>query len=505
MKLYKWIFAIGLVLIACGLIFHSITNVWNWPVITLLVLGFGVSVFALIKLDIRSILKSRGLIYGGNMVLVTVLVIAIVGLVDFFFARHSWRADTTASGIFSLSDQTRKILKNLDKDIEIIAFAKKINKSSIEDRLGEYRHYSKRVQWEIVDPDEKPAIAKQYKVKDYGNLVILCEGKEEQVPNFSEESITNAIIKVTREGRKKVAFLTGHGEGNIASTERDGFDKAKQAIEEQNYTVEEIMLADKDSIPADISVLVVAGPEKRLFDKELDMLTNYIENGGSSLLMLDPRPSPGLSDYLKRWKLDVGDNLVIDASGFGRLFGAGPDIPLVSNYTTHPIVKDMKGVMTFFPMARTVRPLESEEQKGVTVEELTLTSQQSFAVENIEDVYRTGRVSMRSNDLQGPLSIACAATIETTPGRRKGRLVTVGDSDFASNAYFGNQANGDLFMNMISWLLADEDLISIRPKDPEIRMVDMTPGQTKTVMWLTVIILPAIAFGVAIMVYVRRK
>lgn len=505
MKLYKWIFSTGLILIAAGLINHSISNVWSWPIITMLALGFGASIFALIKLDIRSILKSRSLIYGGNMVLATVLVIAIVGLVDFFFARHSWRVDTTESGIFSLSDQTRKILKNLDKDIEIIAFAKKINQATIEDRLAEYRHYSKRIKWEIVDPDEKPAVAKQYKVKDYGNLVILCEGKEEQIPNFSEESITNAIIKVTRQGRKKVAFLTGHGEGNISSAEREGFDKARQAIEGQNYAVEEILLADKDSIPADIAVLVIAGPEKPLFDKELQMLTNFIENGGSSLIMLNPRPAPGLSDYMKKWKIEVGDNLIIDASGFGRLFGAGPDIPLVSNYTTHPIVKDMKGTMTFFPMARTVSPLGSDEIEGMTVEELTMTSQQSFAVKNIEDVYQTGRVTMGPNDLKGPLTVACAITVENTSGRRKGRIVTVGDSDFASNAYFGNQANGDLFMNMISWLLADEDLISIRPKNPEIRMVDMTPGQTKTVMWLTVIILPAITFGVAIMVYVRRK
>jgi ABC-type uncharacterized transport system involved in gliding motility auxiliary subunit len=505
MKIYKWVFSIGLILIACGLIYFSIVNIWSWPVIVLLVLGFGASVFALIKLDIRTLLKNRRLIYGGNMVLVIILIIAIVGLVDFFFTRHSWRVDTTATKIFSLSDQTRKILKNLDKDIEIVVFAKKSNKSYINDRLNEYRHYSKRISWEVVDPDEKPALAKQYNVKNYGNLVIICEDKAELVPNFSEEAIINAIIKVTREGKKKVAFLTGHGEGTIASTERDGFERAKQAIEQQNYTVEELMLVDKDSIPADISVLVIAGPQKPLFEKELDLLTKFIENGGSSLIMLDPRPAPGLSDYMKGWKIEVGDNLIIDASGFGRLFGAGPDIPLVTDYTDHPIVKDMKNVMTFFPMARTVRPLESDNKENIIVEELIRTGQQSFAVANIEEVYRTGRVSRGPNDLQGPLSIACAATIENPSGQREGRLVVVGDSDFASNAYFDNQANGDLFMNMISWLIADEDLIAIRPKNPEISTVNMTPAQTKTVMWLTVIILPAIAFGVAIMVYVRRK
>jgi hypothetical protein len=134
------------------------------------------------------------------------------------------------------------------------------------------------------------------------NMVVLCEVKR-QIFNFTKNR-SRIDHKSHPEGQKKVAFLTGHGDGNIASSERDGFNRAKQAIEEQNYTVEEIILADKDSIPADVSVMVIAGAEKPLFDKELDMLTKYIENGGSSLFMLDPRPAPGLSDYLKQWKIE---------------------------------------------------------------------------------------------------------------------------------------------------------------------------------------------------------
>jgi len=505
MKLYKWILTGGLALLLVGLIVYSIMNVWDWKSILLLVAGGAATIFALVQLDIKNLLKNRRLIYGGNMALIVLLVVAILGLVNFFLARHTWRLDTTSSRTFSLSDQTIKVLKNLKKDIQIYAFAKDINKGPIEDKLNEFRHYSRKLSWEIIDPDEKPAMARQYKVKDYGNLVILCEGKEEQIPNFSEESITNAIIKVTREGRKKVAFLTGHGEGSINSADRDGFENAKKAILEQNYEVEELLLADKDSLPADVYVVVVAGPKKNLFDKELNLLTNYLENGGSALFMVDPRPSAGLVSYLQNWYVDVGDNLVIDASGFGRIFGASPDVPLVSTYTSHSIVKDMGGVMTFFPVARRVKPRDTGDNYNVTVEELLQTGPQSFAVKNVEEVYRTGRVAQSAADERGPISLACAVSLDAKKGERKTRLVVVGDSDFAANAYFGNQANGDLFMNMVSWLLADEDLISIRPKDPEIRMVNMTPGQTKTVFWLTVIVLPVIAFGVAILVFVRRK
>jgi ABC-type uncharacterized transport system involved in gliding motility auxiliary subunit len=504
-KFHKWLLFLGLLLLAAGLIYYSVVNVWNWKNLVVTGLGLIVTVYAVVKLDIRTMLQSRRFIYGGNTALVTLLVIASLGLIDFFLARHTWRVDTTSGGIFSLSPQTKKVLKELKKEVQIYAFAKDISKSGIVDQLKEYRHYSRRLNYEIIDPDEKPTLARQYKIKDYGNLVVLCEGKEELVNSYSEQALTNAIIKVTREGQKRVAFITGHGEGNINSSEREGFDRAKKAIEEQNYLVEELILADKDSIPSDYAAVILAGPKRDLFDKEKKLLASYLDNGGGLLVMVDPRPSIGLSDFLKQYYIEVGDNLIIDVSGFGRIFGASPDIPLVSNYTSHDIVKDLQGHMTFFPQARSIKGMDTGDNYKVTLEELARTGAQSLAVRNIEEVYRTGRVALDKAEQRGPLAVAVAMTQETDNANRKMRLVVVGDSDFASNAYFGVQANGDLFMNMVSWLLADEDLLSIRPKSPEMRLVNMTPGQTKTVFWLTVVVLPAIAFGVAILVYVRRR
>lgn len=504
-KLYRWLLVIGLLLLAVGLIYYSIVNVWNWQNLLITALGLVAAVLALIKLDVRTIIKSRRFVYGGNMALVTLLVVASIGLLDFFLARHTWRVDTTSGGTFSLSPQTKKVLKELKKEVQIYAFAKDIAKSGIVDQLKEYRHYSKRLNYEVIDPDEKPTLARQYKIKDYGNLVVLCEGKEELITSYSEQALTNAIIKVTREGQKRVAFISGHGEGNPNSSERTGFDQAKKAIEAQNYAVEELVLADKDSIAADYAALIISGPKKDLFPKEKDMISKYLDNGGGVLFMLDPRPSASLSDYLKKYYIEVGDNLVIDASGFGRIFGASPDIPLVTNYTEHEIVKELKGHMSFFPVARSLKVMDTGSNYKVTIDELAHTSSQSFAIKNFEEVYRTGRVAVGPNDLKGPITMAVALTQECSNPDRKMRIVVVGDSDFASNAYFGVQANGDLFMNMISWLLADEDLISIRPKSPEMRLVNMTPAQTKTVFWLTVVVLPAIAFGVAVLVYVRRR
>jgi len=502
MKQYKWLLTVGLILVGIGLIAYSITNVWDVRSLAVICVGLILSIFSLIKLDLKDVLRDRRLIYGGNMALVIVLVVAILGLLNFFLARHTWRVDTTAGRTFSLSPQTTKLLKNLEGDINVIAFVKDLNKGPVKDLLEEYSHFSKRFKWELIDPDQKPGLAKKYNVKQYGNLVVISGSREEQIFSSSEENLTNAIIKVTREKTKKVAFITGHGELSINSADREGLANAKSAIEEQNYEAVELLLADRDSIPQDISVVIIPGPKNIFFQGELKILTEYMNKGGSALFLLDPPPGTGMEKYMRNWHVEMGNDLVIDASGFGRLLGAGPEIPLVSSYGDHPIVEELTGLMTFFPMTRSVTPIETDDPK-VTVTEIAQTGSNSYAIDQ-NKITGQEEISISPEDQRGPIPIVCVTTIEID-NHKKTRIVTVGDSDFASNAYFTNQANGDFFMNIISWLMADEDLISIRPKDPEMRIVNMNPAQTRTVFWLTVIILPVIAFALGILVYIRRK
>jgi len=501
-KLSRWCLITGLLLLSVGLIIYSVTNVWQLKSLIIIALGCGLTVFALIRIDLKKFLRDRRLIYGGNMVIIIVLVIAIVGMLNFFLARHTWRVDTTAGKTFSLSPQTVKIINNLKEDLEILAFEKKMNKGAIEDLLQEYAHITPRFKWQMIDPDEKPTIAKQYKIKQYGNLVVIAGSREEQISAATEEALTNAIIKVTREKTKKVAFVTGHGELSTKSTERDGSTDAKTAIEDQYYTVTELLLAGLDSIPEDISVIVIPGPRKKFFQGELDLITCYLERGGSALFLVDPPPGNGMTKYMHNWHVNVGNDLVVDASGFGRLLGAGPEIPLVSSYGDHPSVTDLNGLMTFFPLARSVKPMESQDSQ-VSVTTIAESGPNSYAIAP-QRVKEGEDISINPEDARGPISIACAATIDRQDGR-KTRIVTVGDADFASNAYFASQANGDFFMNIVSWLMADEDLISIRPRDPEVRLVNMTPAQMRIIFWLVVIILPIIAFGSAILVFVRRR
>jgi ABC-type uncharacterized transport system involved in gliding motility auxiliary subunit len=208
---------------------------------------------------------------------------------------------------------------------------------------------------------------------------------------------------------------------------------------------------------------------------------------------------------LKDWGIKADNDIVLDVSGVGRLFGAGPSIPLVRSYENHKIT-DRFRAMTFFPSTRSIEP-ESSLPSGTTVDILFKSDPNSWGETDLKSEqasYDPGK------DLKGPVSLAVAATKEVKPASDnapalKSRMVVTGTSAFPVNAYFPLQGNGNLFMNMVSWLAQDEDLISIRPKPPEDRRIVLSQSQMAMLRLFTVFVLPGIALFVGIVVFVNRR
>jgi ABC-type uncharacterized transport system involved in gliding motility auxiliary subunit len=452
--------------------------------------------------------------YGINTGVAILLFVGILILVNFVSNRHHLRTDLTEAGTFSLADQTLKILDGLERDVEVHAFFQ-VPDRRLEDLMTEYRLRSDHFDFEFVDPDRRPEVAKAYDVKKYGTVVVESGEKTEVLEDVTEEKLTNAILKVSREGKKKIYFLQGHDERDIDNIDRDGYNAAKQALESENYEVATLNLArageegEEGGVPEDCATLVVASPKVDLFPHEVEQIEAYLEGGGSVLVMVDPAPAVGLESFLAGWGVDVGNNIVVDASGVGRLFGAGPTIPLVTDYPNHKITRGFN-VMTFFPLARSVTP--AKDASGADRPQTLLrTTPRSWGETNMDSE------SFRLNDgvdLRGPVSLAVAITRKTesaadsaseASGEDAARMVVVGDSDYACNSYFSVSGNRDLFLNIVNWLAEEEDLISIRPKQKEDRRVSMTAGETRFVFYLTVIALPLIVLGAGVVVKMRRR
>lgn len=503
---------VGVLLLLLALVTYSVNAFWDWKSLTMLGIGgaLTISYFVIHFKQTIALLERRDTKYGTNALISVLAVLGIIVLVNFIVSKRNYRVDLTAGSIYSLSEQTKKILKNLNKDINVYPFYKAAEQERMKDLLLEYKQYSSHFKYDFVDPDKRPELAKKYNVTAYNTTVILCGDKQEKITAQEEQVVTNALIKVTREGRKTIYFSEGHGEHSIDSNERDGFGTIFSQIKEQNYEVKKAFLAREETFPKDCSVLVIPGPKNDLFPAELDSISAFINKGGAVFFMLDPDPSPGMNEFFDKWGMKVGNDVVIDASGVGRLFGAGPGMPLVNTFGSHPIVADFGGQACFFPYTRSITP-KDVPGPGLTTDWLTKTTERSFGETELKD---SKAEFNEGKDLKGPVTVAAIVTksipdTSSTSGdpknEIKGKLAIFGDSDFATNMYAKMQANGNLFMNTLNWLADEGDLVSIRPKDPEDRRLDMTARQTKIMFYISVLGIPLLVIFSGISVYYRRR
>ena len=394
--------AVGLALIVFSLVNYSINNVWDWMSWLLLIPGILMTTAGLyLYFQFREKkLSKKSMQYGAVSGFSTILVIGILVILAFITSRHTFRADLTENSLFSLAEQTKSILNNLDKKVKVYAFFEDNDQVSVKDLLNEYKLRTKNLEYEFIDPNEKPQVARRFQVKEFRTVVVECGNKRETITDLSESTLTNAIIKVTRDLDKTIYFTTGHGEKSIEDDAPRGYKKTAENIRNENYVVKSLNIAQQHVIPEDCSVLIIAGPTADFFQFELDSIKNYLANGGDLFVMLDPQWKPALVNFLKEYNVNVGDNIVVENSTFGKLFGTGPEVPLVQQYEKHDIFKNFN-VMSFYPVACSVEP-GKDGTAGYTAKTLFKSSSNSWGEVN----YQNTQVSPDPEDLKGPVSLA---------------------------------------------------------------------------------------------------
>lgn len=510
---------LGLALIAASLISYSVRSIWSMYQ-TIAVVAGGLLIVASLAVksgEIRRSLGRRSARFGINSAASVLFLVGILALVNYLGAQNVKRVDMTTEKIYSLSDQSMKVADEIKEDLRIKAFYPGGDYGPARDLLDLYKSRNSRINFEFIDPDKQPQLAQQYSVTAYGDfqnpmsgesyrygtLILEMAGKTERIEKQSEplreEDMTNALMKIVKGEKKTIYFVEGHGEKKLDDSDRSGFASAKGALERENYIVKTVNLVQEGKVPDDATVLVMAGPTTEPFQNELDLIDAFLAKGGGVLIMVDAPPAPALREFAKKWSIDVGENIVLDASGVGRLFGMGPQVPLVTNYGQHKITERFN-VMTFFPLVRSVTPAAMPAE-GITVEKLVSTNERSWGETNV----KSGEASFDpKTDLEGPVSLGVVATKDLGENK-KSRLIFYGDSDFGSNAYFGQQGNGNLFTNTVTWLAQDENFVSIRPKNPDDRRLTMTESQGRLASYVSVLLLPLGILLAGISVWAKRR
>ncbi len=484
-----------------------------WLTIVVAVAFIGV-IGALIQAN-RQALRTRQAAFGLNSFITALLVICIVGVLNFIASRYPAKLDLTKNKVNTLSDQTVKIVKGLKQPVKAVLYQPMAQTGPAKQLLDNLKGLNPKFEVEYVDPNKEPTRAKQNGIKKMGTLQLMtttADGKSRdmKVEDPNEEKVTNTLLKILKDKTTSLCAITGHGERSFSSQEAEGYEMAKRALVNQNYEVKDLVLSQETKIdPAKCDAIAIVGPTKAFFDKEAKMIDEYLDNGGRAIIALDVDLKGGetaaeLLPVLTKWHVKAHKALALDP--IARMQGSDVAIPVTRNHSKdNPITKDLQ-IDTYHPLSR---PLEiiPGAPAGMNVQWLVKLNPTAWGETNFESLKKGGVQNDKGADVQGPITtvIAVEGKQKDSKATRATRVVVFGSANIATNLYQRFGGNVDLFANAVSWVLEDESLISIRGKEEGAGKVELSQRQGSFIFILTVIALPLMIAIAGIVIWVLRR
>ena len=515
----RYVAAIGLLLIIAGSAVYSVQSGAGGRVaLVLLVAGAGlIAATALVNArELREWTRKRSARQGANAILMTLLFTAILVTVQAISVRNTHRHDLTRNQRFTLSESTRQLLAAVDDDVRVTAFYRRDTEQHARaDRLlSLYAHESRRIHYELVDPDHKPLVAESMRAAS-GDMVVQYKDHRRVTNELTEQAITNTILFATRATKKAVYFVTGHDEKDIEDSGPAGYSALRMRLQDRGYLISSLSLLGAESVPRDCAVLVIAGPKKSYLAGEAERVAEYLAGGGKALFMIDPlRAAPEFVPILDRYRLALEDAVLLDelvvVDAGDEMFDA--TFTKVRRYQPHEITRGFRPI-TIFPLARPVGIVSAEVvDPSINVQYLAMTEPSVWGETDIDRV-RSGQATRDTDDIQGSLAVAAVAErtnrFELPPKGaepvRVSRIVVIGDSDFATNRFLGLLGNSDFLLNAIDFLAEEQDVIAIRSKEGPGEYVFITVRQGRLIFLLCLVLLPLAVMSTGVYVFAKKR
>lgn len=507
----SWLFPLWVIIDV--LIFMAALSLWiAAPEYTTLNIGltvFSVSLgfllmfakFEEIKIFVRSHYFEKVLYHSINVL----LVISILGVVNYLGNKNFKEFDLTKEKRNSLTDQSLKVLEMVKSPLKMTVFAKREEWAPMLALLKLYEAQNKKISLEAIDTDLRPDLVKAKNITQNGTVVVSYNGNESSFPLVDELSVTNALLKALRDEKIVLYFVTGHQELNCEESSEEGLSVLCEKLKLQNYEVRPLDLAKAPHVPKDATAVFVLGPISAFLPQETTLLKEYLEEGGSLFLALAPAFKAELYDNLtslvKPYGLKLGKDIVIDR--LSTIQGAEATIPIISQYSAdHPITNGFN-LRTVFPLSSSVSTIEGKDSAVLLA--MTSSFPGSWAETNLKGVTEGKAQFDEKQDQKGPVGLMGISELSLKNGALNSRVVLLGSSSFLVNAYQGQVGNTTLFLNSVSWMVDDEGIISFNRPGLEEMPVILSAQHLQMIFIISIILVPIIFFGTAIFVYRRRR
>ena len=448
---------------------------------------------------------ARGTHFAVVTTVAGLLLAASLGVATWIAHRRPLAVDVTRQRIHTLSPDTVRTLETLPVDVEVLAFLRPDDAAYAPtvELLRRYAERSSRFRWRTVDPYANPELVRRHGVSDSGPRVVVTGGAETvRLREASEEALTNALVRVSHPGKRRVYFTQGHGEASPTDAGRQGWSTAARALERENVELAPLGLAQAGQVPADASAVLVVGPRRPFLDAERAALAAYAARGGHLGIFLEPEADAGLDPLLAALGVEAGNDMVVDPNPLSRLAGATPAMPVLRPTTSHPVSEPVAGVGVVFPTARSLVALRGGPVRPVP---LALTSESAWAETDVASIF-AGTARLQEGEKVGPIPLALAVEqrVSADPPRAT-RAVVAGDADFFTNGYQQMLGNLDLFLSMASWLTERDDRLVIRPRSREASRLALTEAQVGTLKFLAIDVVPVALLVAGLAVWLARK
>ncbi len=492
--------------------FYVVQREWNLAIqICLALVVIGLAVFAVLDPGkVRQALTGRQARYGSNALVVTLAVLGILGVITYVAYQNDKRWDLTEDKTNSLAPETLDTLDQLTDPVSVVAYyTNRMNSDSTRLLLENYaRNSDGKFSFEFIDPEADPIAAQNAGITQDGTIILAMGERKQQVTFADEQRLTSALVKLISGETKIVYFLTGHGEKSPEDTSDSSYSTARTKLQAKNYSVKMLNLLTDSAIPEDADALIIAGPTNPILAGEMEMIAAFIDNGGAAIIMEEPMVLTNMggsedvvADYLSQvWGINLGNDIILDPNGQQLVQQAL--IAVGGAFASHAIVPaELQSQIFLFQGARSVSA--SDSTGSSTQVEVIKTGNQAWAETNLAAL-NDGTINPDEGvDIVGSVPIVVTGMNTAT----NGRIVVVGDSDFASNTFQTAYGNPDLFINMVDWVVGQENLINLTPKSTTTRTLNLPaiPYFTGFMYLVAIVLIPGAILVAGIVVFIRRR
>ncbi|MDD6483017.1 MAG: GldG family protein [Clostridiales bacterium] len=447
-------------------------------------------------------------------VIVAAIGVAVVMMTDALPSSYT-SFDMSGKNLYSISNETKNIVKGLDKEVNIYLIARESDKDTITDRmLQKYASLSGNIKYSVQDPAKNPNFTKQYtdeKVSQ-NSVIVVCGDKSRYISSSDiyntqynsdysqttefdgENCVTSAITYVTSDDTPKLYTLSGHGEAALDSS-------FKSLTEDKNIESADLTLIDKDAVPEDADFVLINEPQSDLSEQEVSLLKQYGEKGGNIIVVSGyiQKTLPNLNTLLNAYGCELEADMIIEGDRTKCI--QGYNYYLVPSISSHDITSPLIDE-NYFVLAPLSVNIKHTDGSDASVTDILKTSDKAYVK---ADAANAQSLEKADGDKSGQYTVGVVSTKGSSDKESKLLLVSASQFLTGQSNMIVSGGNGDLFLNALSWMSGREEGIAIHAKSLSSEKLTIPDTASGTLGFVVIFLIPAAVIALGAYVLVKRK